>query len=172
MCRGIASPKADRDARRVLLEVPEPARDAAACVEAVVRASADDDAALGWMAESGEPGLLGAAGTNPLMPCTRLHLVWTKALADRPADIYPALTVPLGYAVKRCPAEMDGVLADAIVRLPLTRAVVVDAIDPFAPYEGALHATCAALPAVAVGRDPLIVRERASDALNHACKAL
>jgi hypothetical protein len=172
MCRGIASPKADRDARRALLEVPESARDAGACVEAVVRIAADDDVALAWVAERGEPGLLGAAGTSALLPCPRLHWIWTKALSDRPADVYAALKVPLGYAVKRCPAEMDGVLADAIVRLPLTHGVVVDAIDPFAAYDGALHATCAALPAVAVGRDPLIVRERASDALGHACKAL
>jgi hypothetical protein len=172
MCRGIASAKADRDARRALLEVPESARDAAACVDTVVFVAADDDMALGWVAERGEPGLLGAAGTSPLLPCARLHVIWTKALSDRPADVYSALTVPLGYAVKRCPAEMDGVLADAIVRLPLTRGVVVDALDPFAPYDGALHATCAALPVVAGGRDAPMVRERASDALSHACKAL
>jgi hypothetical protein len=79
--------------------------------------------------------------------------------------------VPLGYAVKRCPAEMDGVLADAIVHLPETRGVVVAAIDPFDRYEGALHATCAALPMVAGGHDSPIVKERANDALMHACKA-
>ncbi len=172
MCRGIASPKADPDAHKALIEVPESARDAPACVDAVVHVAAEDDAALAWMAMKGEPGLLGGAGTNPVLACPRLHVVWTRALSDRPPNVYPALAVPLGYAVKRCPAEMDGVLADAILRLPMTRQVVVDAIDPFGAYEGALHATCAALPAVADGRDPPIVRERASDALNHACKAL
>jgi hypothetical protein len=66
---------------------------------------------------------------------------------------------------------MDGVLADAIVHLPATRAVVVSAIDPFDHYGGALHATCAALPAVAAGHEPAIVKERAGDALLHGCKA-
>jgi hypothetical protein len=47
----------------------------------------------------------------------------------------------------------------------------VEAIDPFGAYGTALRATCAALPAVAGGaRDSAIIRERASDALNHACK--
>jgi len=68
---------------------------------------------------------------------------------------------------------MDGVLADAIVHLPATRGVVVSAIDPFTGYGSALKATCAALPAVAGagGKDAPIVKERANDALNHACKA-
>jgi hypothetical protein len=85
--------------------------------------------------------------------------------------MHSALTVPLGYAVKRCAPEMDGVLADAIVHLPDTRGVVVTAIDPFDRYGGALHATCAALPMVAGGHDSPIVKERANDALMHACKA-
>jgi hypothetical protein len=173
MCRGIASRRADTDARRVLLTVPETSRDAPSCVDAVVRVAADDDGALAWLALKGEPGLLGAAGNTAAVPCPRLHVAWTNALASRPAETYSALTVPLGYAVKRCPAEMDGVLADAIVHLPATRAIVVEAIDPFGAYDGALRATCAALPAVvAGGRDSAIVRERASDALNHACKSL
>jgi hypothetical protein len=174
MCRGVASKAADPDARRALLSVPERARDAPACVDAVVRVAASDDAALAWLATSGEPGLLGAAGSNAAFPCPRLHVAWSKALASRPAETYSALTVPLGYAVKRCTAELDGVLADAIVHLPATRAVVVEAIDPFGGYGGALKATCAALPAVADGtrgsRDSAIVRERAADAENHACK--
>jgi hypothetical protein len=172
MCRGIASKRADPDARRALLSVPESARDAPWCVEGVVHLAADDDPTLAWLAVQAEPGLLGAAGSNPALPCPRLHVVWSKALGARAADTYSALTVPLGYAVKRCAAEMDGVLADAIVRLPTTRATVVEAIDPFGAYSGALRATCAALPAVAAdGHDSAIVRERASDALNHtACK--
>jgi hypothetical protein len=171
MCRGIASKDADAEARRVLLGVPEAARDSPACVDAVVRVAADDDAALGWLAEQGEPGMLGAAGKEDVLPCARLHVAWTKALTARTREAHSALTVPLGYAVKRCPAELDGVLADAIVHLPETRGVVVTAIDPFDHYGGALHATCAALPMVAGGRDSAIVKERASDALMHACKA-
>jgi len=171
MCRGVASKDGTADARRVLFDAPEGSRDSPACVDAVVRIAADDDPALGWVAEQGEPGILGAAGREDVLSCARLHVAWTKALAARGKDAYSALTVPLGYAVKRCPAEMDGVLADAIVHLPSTRSVVVEAIDPFDAYGGTLHATCAALPMVATGKDTAIVKERASDALMHACKA-
>jgi hypothetical protein len=172
MCRGIASMTADPDARAALLTVPEAARDAPSCVDAVVRVAADDDAALGWLASVAEPGLVGAASTSSALPCSRLHVAWSKAMSSRPPEQRAALTVPLGYAVKRCPAELDGVLADAIVHLPATRSMVVGAIDPFAAYGGALQATCAALPAVAQSwHDPAIVRERASDALAHMCGA-
>ncbi len=171
MCRGIASKSADPDSRVALLAVPESARNAPSCVDAVVRAAAQDDVALAWLATDGEPGLLGAAGNSASLPCPRLHVVWAKALTSRRPDVYSALTVPLAYATKRCTAEMDGVLADAIGHLPATRALVVEAIDPFGAYDGALHATCAALPSVAAGgREGAIVRERASDALNHLCK--
>jgi hypothetical protein len=170
MCRGIGTATAHRDARESLLAVPETARDAPACVDAVVGFAADEDTALAWMAVRGEPGLLGAAGSSDRLPCPRLHVAWTQALASRPPEVYSALTVPLAYAVKRCAPEMDGVLADALVHLPATRSVVVQALDPFGAHDGALHATCAALPAVATGRrDSPIVRERATDALNHLC---
>jgi hypothetical protein len=171
MCRGIASKSADPDAHKTLLAVPETARDAPSCVDAVVHVAAYDDTALTWLAVQGEPGLLGAAGASDVLACPRLHVAWTKALTSRRPEVYSALTVPLSYAAKRCTGEMDGVLADAIAHLPATRATVVEAIDPFGTYQGALHATCAALPGVATGgRDSAIVRERASDALNHACK--
>jgi hypothetical protein len=171
MCRGIASNDAEIDAHNALLSVPEKARDDPACVDAVARVAAQDEAALTWLSERGEPGLLSAAGKEDSLPCAKLHVVWVKAFLARPASLYPALTVPLGYAVKRCAAEMDGVLADAIVRLPATHGVVVEAIDPWANYGGALRATCAALVSVASGHDTAFVRERASDALFHACKA-
>ena len=172
MCTGIASPQADDDARKALLDVPETARDAPACVDAAVRVAADGETALAWLAEQAEPGLLGAAGKSPTMPCARLHVAWARALAARPASAYAALTVPLGYAVARCAAQLDGVLADAIVHVPAAHRVIVYAIDPFQSYGGALHATCAALPrVVASGHDPPAVRERATDALLHACVA-
>jgi hypothetical protein len=67
---------------------------------------------------------------------------------------------------------MDGVIADSIVHRPATHTFVVEAIDPFDGYGNALRATCAALPRVANdGRDSAVVRERATDALDHACKA-
>ncbi len=172
MCTGIGTPQADDDARKALLDVPQAARDAPACVEAVVGVAAGDESALTWLAERAEPGLLGAAGKSATMPCANLHVAWVKAFAARPRSAYPALTVPLGYAVTRCVAQMDGVLADAIVHLPASHSVVVQAIDPFATYGDGLRATCAALPAVvSSGQDTAVVRERASDALTHACKA-
>jgi hypothetical protein len=170
MCRGIASGDADADARKALIDVPETSRDDASCVDAVVRVSADDDRVLTWMAERGEPGILGAAGRSEALGCAQLHVAWARAFATRPSSAYKELTVPLGYATKRCPAEMDGVLADLIVRLPAAHEVAVRAIDPFETYGDGLRATCAALPTVAGGRDSAFVRERARDALGHACK--
>ena len=171
MCRGITSKDADADARKALIAAAEVGRDSPTCVDAVVTIAAEDDTALAWLAEQGEPGLLGAASKEEQLPCARLHVAWTKALTTRPVETYSALTVPLGYAVKRCTPEMDGVLADAIAHLPATHALVVEAIDPFMGYGNALRATCAALPMIAGGRDRAVVRERANDALNHACKA-
>ena len=170
MCMGIASGAADNDARSALTEVPQEARDAPACVEAAVRAAADDEAALAWLAERAEPGILGAAGKGSALSCARLHVAWVKAFAARPPSAYSALTVPLGYAATRCAPEIDGILADAIVHAPASRTLVVQAIDPFTSYGGGLHATCAALPLIASGPDTAVVRERASDALLHACK--
>jgi hypothetical protein len=172
MCRGIASPDASTDARKALLQVPVSSRDAVGCVDAVVHIAAEDEATLDWLGDHGEPGLLGAAGKTETMPCPKLHVVWTRALASRAAAEYSALTVPLGYAIKRCAADMDGVIADSIVHLPATHAFVILAIDPFEGYGKALRATCAALPRVAGdGRDSAVVRERATDALYHGCKA-
>jgi hypothetical protein len=171
MCAGIASRYGDRDARSALFSAPQASRDAPACVDAVVRLAADDDWALSWLAERGEPGLLGAAGKNSALSCARLHVAWVKALGARPAQLYPALAVPLGYAIARCPAQIDGILADAIVHTPAAHGVVILAIDPFANYEDGLRATCAALPAIASGPDTAVIRERANDAMTHICKA-
>jgi hypothetical protein len=172
MCRGIASKYGDADARAALYAMPTAARDAPGCVEAVVRLGEQDDWSLAWLAEKSEPGMLGAGGKMDALSCARLHVAWVKALAARPASQYPALVVPLGYAVARCPAQTDGILADTIVHMPAARGLVVQAIDPFGRYDEALHATCQNLPLVADGTtDPPIVRERASDALAHLCVA-
>ena len=170
MCRGIASKYADPDARAALYAMPTAARDAPGCVEAVVRLAQQDEWSLGWLAESSEPGMLGAAGKMDLLSCALLHVAWVKALAARPPTQYTALVVPLSYAIARCPAQIDGILADVIVHVPAARALVVQAIDPFAHYDEALHATCEHLELVADGQDRAIVRERASDALLHLCK--
>jgi hypothetical protein len=172
MCRGIGMPQASDDARKALVGVPEAARDAPSCVDAAVQIAIDDEAALAWLAERAEPGILGAAGKNAAMPCARLHVAWVKAFGARPTSIYPALTVPLAYAVSRCAGQLDGILADALAHHPATHTVVVEAIDPFASYGDDLHATCAALRAVTGGADSAVVRERASDAFTHACREL
>jgi hypothetical protein len=171
MCRGIASKDASADARKALREVPESSRDNPFCVDATVRVASEADDALTWLATRGEPGLLGAAGKSEVLACPRLHTLWSRALAERPPDTHAALTVPLGHAIQRCTVEMDGVLADALARMPATHALVVNAIDPYEAYGKNLRATCAALFAVSTGRDPLIVRERASDTLARGCKA-
>jgi hypothetical protein len=65
---------------------------------------------------------------------------------------------------------MDGVLADALVHVPAARGIVLAAIDPFDAYCKNLRATCAALPAIASGKDAAVIRERASDAIAHGCR--
>ena len=172
ICRGIASTDASIDARKALLDVPVDSRNDRWCVDAVVRVAADGDEALLWLAKTGEPGLLGAAGSNDIMPCARLHTLWSKAIEQRAPATHSSLVVALGYALKRCPTEMDGVVADAITRLPAAHALVINAIDPFADYVAALKATCALLPKLVTGGDSAIVREHAADTLTHGCRKL
>ncbi len=170
MCGGIASPTADADSRVTLRNVPAESRDDTACMGAVVTLAATDDAMMRWLAQAAEPGLLGAASKLPTLDCVRLHRVWTDALAARDASQAAALTVPLSSAVKRCPAQMDGVLADALRTRPDAQAAVAGALDPFSPDDAQLTATCAALHVVAAGHAPAIAKERAADALAHGCK--
>jgi hypothetical protein len=106
------------------------------------------------------------------VPCARLNAIWTRALAERSPQTYSALTVPLSLSIKRCPDTIDGVLADAIARIPGGRATIVNALDPFAGETSSLKATCKVLPQVAHGWDAGIVRERANDALQHGCRGL
>ena len=108
MCRGSRRGTADDDARKALLDVPEAARDAAACVEAVVRVAAGrrerSDVAGGARRSR---GCSARPERATAIPCAKLHVAWVKAFAARPPSAYPALTVPLGYAVTRCAAR-DG----------------------------------------------------------------
>jgi hypothetical protein len=171
MCRGIASSDASADAKKTLTQVPVESRDDRWCVDAAIHVAADDDDAATWLAKTAEPGLLIAAGTDDSMPCAKLHTIWSKAIAERPAALYSALIVPLGDAIKRCPQEMDGVLADAITRLPASHPLVVMAIDPFSDNTNGLKATCAALAKVgSSGRDSGRVREHAMDTLAGGCR--
>jgi len=172
MCGGIAVATASPDARATLLSVPSTSRDDLACVGAVTMLAATDDATLKWLAEQGEPGLLGAASRLATLDCPRLERAWADAVATRTAAQATALVVPLSNAAKRCPAMIDGVLADAIKTKPDAIAAVVGAIDPFSPDDTSLKATCAALPLVATSHATAIVKERAADAIGHGCKGL
>ncbi len=171
MCRGIGSPDASDDSRRVLMNAAPASRNNESCVQAVLRLSVENDAILDWLAKAAEPGLLSAAGRSEEFPCARIKVLWTTALGSRPGGEYSGLTVPLTNAVKRCAPQMDPLLADSLAHAPSTHPLVVAAIDPFGSEIADLKATCSALRPVANGRGPGIVRERAYDALSHGCRS-
>ncbi len=170
MCQGIASQDASADARGILVGVPPESRDNMSCVAAVVALVQSDDPALLWLAEKGEPGLLGAVGKNTQFPCARVHTLWQKAFSQRGAQSYHALEVPLSYAIKRCATALDGILSDAIVHIPAAHGIIVAAIDPYGSETRDLKATCVVLPTM-TGRGELAkTRERAGDEILHGCK--
>jgi hypothetical protein len=172
MCGGISVATGSADARAVLRSVPATSRDDQTCVGAVTMLAATDDATLKWLAEQAEPGLLGAAGRLPTLECPRLQRLWTGALAARGGSQAGAMTVALANAVKRCPAEMDGVIADAIKTKPDALSAAIGAIDPFSPDDRSLRATCASLQLVAPMHTTPILKERATDAIAHGCKGV
>jgi hypothetical protein len=172
MCSGIAAPDASPDARAVLLSVPADSRDHASCVTAVVAMAAADDAAIVWLAGTAEPGLMSSVAKSTDVPCARLHTMWEKALAVRSPQVYSGLTVPLNLSIKRCPDAMDGVLSNALLRIPSVRATIVHAIDPYSGDTAHLKTTCKALGQVANATDSGLIRERANDALQHGCRGL
>jgi hypothetical protein len=169
MCRGIGSPDASVDARRVLMNVPASSRDDASCVEAVLKFASDDDAALDWLARSSEPGLLSAAGSHDEFPCARLKPLWASALATRPAATHSMLTVPLLSSVRRCASTLDPVLAEGLDHDPAAYALIVSGIDPYGAETQDLHTTCAVLRSGAGARGSSLTRERASEAIAHGC---
>ncbi len=126
MCGGIAVGTGSGDARAALRAVPPEARPAsdATCVGAVTMLAATDDATLKWLAGEAEPGLLGAASRQTTLDCPRLQRLWADALVARGAEQGGALTVALSNATRRCPAVLDGVLADAIKSKPDALAAV------------------------------------------------
>jgi hypothetical protein len=170
MCGGISVGTGSPDARATLRSVPATSRDDQTCVGAVTTLAASDDATLSWLAQQAEPGLLGAAGRLTTLDCPRLQRLWTAALAARGVAQAGALTVALANAVKRCPAEMDGVIAGAIKTKSESLSAAIGAIDPFSPEDRELRATCASLPLVAQMRATPILKERATDAIAHGCK--
>lgn len=169
MCRGIGSPDASTDARRVLTSVPGSSRDNTSCVEAVLKLAIESDSTLEWLATSAEPGLLSAAGSHDEFPCTRLRPLWATALTARPATTHSMLTVPLLSSVRRCATTLDPVLADGLVRDPAAYGLIVSGIDPYGSETQDLKATCAALRSSAGAKGGSLTRERASEAISHGC---
>jgi hypothetical protein len=169
MCRGIGSPDASADARRVLMHVAPASRDHPSCVEAVLKLASDNDAALEWLATSAEPGLLSAAGSHDDFPCVRLKPLWTTALATRPEATHSMLTVPLLSSVRRCAATLDSVLADGLLHDPNAYGLIVSSIDPYGSETQDLKATCATLRSTAGTKGNALTRGRAAEAMTHGC---
>jgi hypothetical protein len=170
ICRGIGSPDASADARRVLMRVAPKSRDDASCVEAVLKLAIDNDAALEWLATNAEPGLLSAAGSHQEFPCARLKPLWATALATRPAQTHTALTVPLSSSVERCASALDPVLSEGLLHDPTAYGLIVSGIDPYGAETQDLKLTCATLRTTAGSRGDSLTRGRASEAMSHGCR--
>lgn len=168
MCEGIAAPESSGDAKSALLAVPSEGRDHPACVNTVINVAATENVVIDWLAISAEPGLLSVAAKSTL-PCPRLAALWTKALAERPAETQAALTVPLKSSIARCGPALDPVLGDSLQKSPRARTTIVQAIDPFGTDLPAMKQTCAALRAGAARNESALVRERVDDALARGC---
>ncbi len=169
MCRGIGSPDASADARRVLMSVAPQSRDDDACVATVLKIATDNDAALDWLATKAEPGMLSAAGKSEEFPCVRLVPLWTRVFPARSVAVQGTLTVPLENAVKRCAHALDPLLAASLTKQPMTRSLIVGALDPYGGETADLKATCGALKGIANGGSGT-VRARAEEAVNHGCR--
>ncbi len=169
VCRGLGSPDASSSARQTLIRVPASSRDHESCVEASLLAAARDDTALEWLASNAEPGLLGASGAREAFPCRRLAAVWTRALATRPAQAAPGLTVPLHAGLARCGRALDPVLAPALTQEPSVYDLLIAALDPFGTEMQDLPLTCAALRPIYTSKGTAFSRERARAAVTHGC---
>jgi len=165
MCNGLASVDATKETRAAFFHVNEAARDAPACLRAASAMAAVDDDALEWLAKSAESGLVGGASKSDVLPCAKLETVWDHAIKERPAASFSALTIPLAAAIKRCPAELDVIVADALTGAEAAQILVVQAIDPLDASVHQLRATCDVLVGAVRGRLPMRVRDRASDTL-------
>jgi hypothetical protein len=169
MCDGIGLPEASGDAKSLVLAVPPEARDNESCVADVVAMADKEDVVLGWLATTAETGLLGAIAKSTL-PCPRVATIWAKALVERPPEAHAALAVPLQESIHRCAATLDPVLADLLMKAPVSRSPIAQAIDPYGAELADLGKTCAQLGKGYMRAEPLRVREKATDALAHGCK--
>ena len=169
MCDGIALPEASGDARSLVLAVPAEARNHDSCVALVIDMANSEDPVLGWLAQNAEPGLLTATAKSSLA-CPRLATVWQKALATRPPESHPALSVPLQMSIARCSSALDPIIAELLAKAPRARACIIRAIDPYGGELVDMKQTCAALKSGYANGETPLVRERANDALARGCK--
>ena len=58
---------------------------------------------------------------------------------------------------------------DTLAHRPAARALIVQALDPFAPYGDALVATCAALRSIGPFGDTQLLRDRLAQTLSRVC---
>ncbi len=170
MCRGLAASDASAPSRATFMRVPATSRDSTSCLLSASEIAQVDDAALPWLAATAEVGLLRAVGRERVVACDRLATIWKGALAARPAEAYQTLTVALAEAVKRCPRQLDPVLAGAFDKGPQI-ALIVSAVTPADRSTGELTTTCARLPLVLRSKLDPRLRERAADALAQGCVA-
>ena len=169
MCDGIGLPEASGDAKSLVLAVPSEARDHASCIDMVLTMAATEDVVLDWLAQSAEPGLVGATAKSRL-PCPRLGLIWAKGLVERAPETHAALAVPLKHSLSRCASVLDPIVADLLNKAPRSRAVIMQAIDAYSAEMSDLKLTCKALRSGWVNGESARIRERAEDALSHGCK--
>jgi hypothetical protein len=169
MCDGIGLPEASGDAKSLVLAVPADARDHASCIDMVLTMAATEDVVLDWLAQSAEPGLVGATAKSRL-PCPRLGVIWAKGLVERAPETHAALAVPLKHSLSRCASVLDPIVADLLNKAPRSRAVIMQAIDAYSAEMSDLKLTCKALRSAWVHGESARIRERADDALTHGCK--
>ncbi len=165
MCSGLAAQETSTAAAAVYMREPAEARDAQSCVEAAAPLAARDDAVLAWLGTSGEAALLGGASKADSLPCPRLQRAWEAVFHGRAKTNYGGLAIPLVAAVKRCPKQMDGVVAAGLASDTEARALAVSGLDPANAGHGDLKATCAALANAVRAAGTTLTRSRAADAL-------
>jgi len=167
MCRGIGSSDSSAESRAVLMRVSSDARNDAGCLEAVTSVALVDPKVFDWLASQAETGILKHVGEANGMPCPKLATLWKTAMEKRPATDHGALAIPLAAAIKRCPPDLDAVLASRL-DVDQDAPLVIAAVDPFDRSLNDLKATCSALNRAV--RNPRIPRrsiERGQDELAH-----
>jgi hypothetical protein len=157
-CFGVGAAESTKGARDVFMKEPATARDAVQCGPAAVAMATRDDAALAWLAQTAEPGLLRGVST---MPCARQVPLWTKVLTSRDHVTFGALSRSLEDSVNKCPKELDATLAGALGTDADSQTLVLASLGSSNARE--LKMTCAAAPAAAQRVTAILARANARD---------